>query len=242
MIYTEKFKMGLKDIGKDNKIKNIAILEYLEDIGAYQSDLIGYGAEYTNKTGSGWVVLDWKLKVIERPVYGDILEIKTWGRAMNKALAYRDYEIYNQKGKLCAIATSKWTMFNIKKGKIVKIEDEVIKKYAPEEKCVFENKIIEKIKIPDINDSTKTTKYKVNRKDIDINGHMHNLYYLDLVYEALPEEIYNTENFDNVRIHYKTQIKLNEELCCLYTFEDGKHKVSIYNEDKTVLHAIGELW
>ena len=38
MIYTENFKMGLKDIGKDNKIKNRAILEFLENIGAYQSD------------------------------------------------------------------------------------------------------------------------------------------------------------------------------------------------------------
>ena len=29
MIYTEQFKTGLKDIGKDNKIKNRAILEIL---------------------------------------------------------------------------------------------------------------------------------------------------------------------------------------------------------------------
>ena len=117
MIYTEKFKMGLKDIGTDNKIKNIAILEFLENIGAYQSDLIGYGAEYTNRTGFAWVLLDWKLKVLNRPAYGDILEIKTWGRAMNKVSSYRDFEIYNQKGELCAIATSKWAMVDIKKEK-----------------------------------------------------------------------------------------------------------------------------
>ena len=32
MIYKEKFKLGLKDIGKGNKIKNRAILECLENI------------------------------------------------------------------------------------------------------------------------------------------------------------------------------------------------------------------
>ena len=31
MIYTEKFKIPLKDIGKDNKIKNRAVLEILEN-------------------------------------------------------------------------------------------------------------------------------------------------------------------------------------------------------------------
>ncbi len=242
MIYTENFKMGLKDIGKDNKIKNRAILEFLENIGAYQSDLVGYGAEFTNKTGLAWVLLDWKLKVLKRAVYGDILKIKTWGRAMNKASSYRDFEIYNQKGELCAIATSKWAMVDIKKGKIVKLSEEIIEKYEPEEKSVFENKILEKIEISKEDNTYKTTKYKVNRKDIDLNGHMHNLYYLDLVYEALPEDIYINETFDNVRIHYKKEIKPKEILNCDYIFENEKHKVCIYNEDRTILHAIGEVW
>ncbi len=49
------------------------------------------------------------------------------------------------------------------------------------------------------------------RKDIDINKHMHNLYYLDLAYEALPDEIYNKRPFDYVRITYKKEIKLGEK-------------------------------
>ncbi len=40
MIYKETFKPGLKDIGKDNKIKNKAILEFLENIAAYHSDYV----------------------------------------------------------------------------------------------------------------------------------------------------------------------------------------------------------
>ena len=71
---------------------------------------------------------------------------------------------------------------------------------------------------------------------------MHNLYYLDLVYEALPEDIYINETFDNVRIHYKKEIKPKEILNCDYIFENEKHKVCIYNEDRTILHAIGEVW
>lgn len=45
MIYTENFKMSLKDIGKQNKIKNRAILEILENIAGYQSDYVGFGAQ-----------------------------------------------------------------------------------------------------------------------------------------------------------------------------------------------------
>ena len=44
MIYKEKFKTGLKDIDKNNLIKNRAILEIFENIGSYHSDLVKFGA------------------------------------------------------------------------------------------------------------------------------------------------------------------------------------------------------
>ena len=47
---------------------------------------------------------------------------------------------------------------------------------------------IEKINMPDNFDTTM--EYTVKRRDIDLNFHMHNLYYLDLAYEVLPEEVY----------------------------------------------------
>ena len=54
-----------------------------------------------------------------------------------------------------------------------------------------------KIKVPE--DYEREIEYNVNRRDIDLNGHMHNLNYLDLAYEALPEEVYNKRPFNDVK-------------------------------------------
>lgn len=210
MIYTENFKMSLKDIGKQNKIKNRAILEILENIAGYQSDYVGFGANETVKTKIAWVLLDWKLEVIKRPTYGQTLQVKTWGRNMNKFFTYRDYEIYDENNELCIIATSKWTLLNIEKRKMVRLTEELIEKYKPEEKSVFLDEKLDKIKIP--TKFISNIKYKVIRKDIDLNKHMHNLYYLDLAYEALPEDVYAKRLFDNVRITYKKEIKLRRHI------------------------------
>ena len=239
MIYKEKFKMGLKDIDKNNLLKNRAILEYLENIGSYHSDVAGYGAEYTGKTGIAWVLLGWKLKVLKRPQYGQELEIHTWAKLGSKVATFRDFEIYDNNQNLCAIATSKWTMVDIRKGKITKIDDEVINAYKVESKNVFQKLELEKLKIPSNFDYK--TEYTVKRKDIDINGHMHNLYYLDLAYEALPEEIYEKRPFDNVNIQYKKEIKLGEKVICKYAKVENKYNVTIFSEDEKNVHAIVEL-
>jgi len=240
MIYTEKFKIGLKDIGKENKVKNRAILEFLEDIGGYHSDLVGYGVNEIEETKVTWILLDWKLEVIDRPAYGEELEIHTWGRGMYKFFTYRDYEIYDKNQKLRAKATSKWALINIENGRLARLTEEIINKYLPEEKSVFPERELDKVEVPD--DSNSTLEYTVIRKDIDLNKHMHNLYYLDLAYEALPEEVYETRPFSNVRIVYKKEIKLGDEIVCNYTKRDNKNVVTIKSKDDKIVHSIIELY
>lgn len=240
MIYKEKFKLGLKDIGKDNKIKNRAILECLENIGSYHSDIAGYGANDTKRTKVSWILLEWKLEVLDRPTYGDELEIHTWARGINKFFTYRDYEIYNKDNKLCAIATSKWALINIETGKLTRLTEEIINKYNPEDKYVFSKPDMEKLEIP--NESDSVLEYTVIRKDIDINKHMHNLYYLDLAYEALPEDVYEQRPFNNVRITYKKEIKLGDVVKCEYSQLNNKYYVVIKSEDEKIVHAIIELY
>lgn len=239
MIYQEKFKMGLKDIGKDNKAKNRALLEFLENVAAYHSDFVKYGANDTIETNVSWILLDWKLQVIKRPQYGEILTIKTWGRKMKKFFTYRDYEIYNEAEELCAIATSKWTLIDIQKRKMARLTEKIIDRYKPEEKSVFTETELDKLEVPQ--KFLAEMDYTVIRKDIDINMHMHNLYYLDLAYEVLPQEVYDKRPFDNVRIMYKKEIQLGDTVKCHYTKKENKHIVVIDSKEGKVLHSVIEL-
>ena len=240
MIYKEKFKIGLKDVWTKDEVSNIAILEYLEDVAAYHSDSVGIGINTTEETHLNWLLLDWELEVLKRPRYGQVLDIHTWSRGIEKFYAFRDFEIYDEENNLCAIATSKWLLVDSKTGKIARVKPKIADKYQSEtEKAVFKDKKIEKIKEPKeyISEVTYTTR----RRDIDVIGHMHNLYYLYLAYEALPEEEYNKRPFKHVRIQYKNQIKLGETVKCKYTKENEEKIVVMKSEDDKTLHAIIKL-
>ncbi len=240
MIYQENFKIGLKDIGIKNEVTNIALLEYLEDVAAYHSDSVGYGINSQKETKVSWILLNWKLKVIKRPKYGQILTIRTWSRKIVKCCAYRDFEIYDENHNLCVIATSKWLLISSLTGKIAKVEETMANRYESEtEKSVFQEAITEKLKEP--KNYKNSIIYNVKRKDIDIIGHMHNLYYLDLAYEVLPEEVYKQRPFNEVEIMYKREIKLGDTVIGKYSYENDKHIVVIQSQDEKTLHAILEL-
>ncbi len=239
MIFKCSFKTGVKDIGKDNLIKNKSILEMFENIGGYHSDLAGFGANDIQRTKLAWILLGWKLKVLNRPKYGQDIRIETWGRDAEKLHTCRDFEMYDGQGTLCAIGTSKWALLNIETNRITKL-DGIMENYELEDKSVFENRELEKIKVPET--FSNEVEYTVKRRDIDINGHMHNLYYLDLAYEALPEEIYQKRPFNEIQIQYKKEIKLGDTLKCKYAINDNKHTVCIYSQDEKILHALVTLF
>lgn len=235
----KKYTLGLTDVGRKNKISNKAIIKMLEDVGGIESEKAGYGLNEIEENHLSWILLAWKVKVLRRPIYNEEVIARTWARDGNKIFTYRDYEIYDSNGNLCVIATSKWTLVDIRTLKLVGISEEVRSKYTFFNKSVFEEEI-EKLKEP--KSIIKENDYKILRSQIDVNRHVHNLYYLDIAYEILPEDIYYGEEKDNIEITYKKQIKLNDDIMCKYTIEDGKDIVTIKSKDNKVLHAIVRLY
>ena len=239
-IYKCKSRIGLEDVGYSNKITNKAIIKILENAGGMHSESLNLGLNSIEITGFSCILLGWKVKVIVRPRYNEELTVNTWGRESNRAFTYRDYELYDESGNLCIIATSKWAIVDIKNGHLAEITPELIEPYKCEEKKVFNSDYSFKLKEPETID--REIRYKVQRRDIDINKHVHNLYYLDFAYEALPEEIYENCEFNNIEIMYKRQTKLNDEIKCLYTKDGEQNIVTIKSIDDNLLHAIIKLY
>ena len=237
MIFKEEFTIGVRDVQNGNLATNKAILGYMEEIASTHSAKVGFGLLDIHTKKKAWILMDWKLKVISRPKYGEKIIINTWARPIeNKLSTYRDFEMYDTKNNLLALATSKWVLFDLEKNRITKIEEELLSVYNPENKYVFENPMLEKIKEPD--EYINSINYEVRRTDIDVNNHMHNLNYLDLAYEALPKDVYDKGNLNNVRIMYKHQICLGDSVECYYTFYENNHVVCIKNSKSGNIHAI----
>ena len=238
MIIKHSFEIGFQKVGNSNKLTNSAIIGMLEDIAGMHSNLVGYGMNDIQETGLTWVLLNWKIRVFSRPLYGETVNVETWSRKSVKIYCYRDFRIFNSKGELIAIATSRWILLNAKTMAIHKITPEVLDRYNSEDIAVFENEPeVDKITCPDVSPSNEFS-YVISRRDIDINQHVHNLCYLDFAYEALPEEVYKNVEFNSIEILYKKEIKYGEKIKCFYYLSNNEHYISIKSEDESTIHAI----
>lgn len=237
MIYSSNYKIGLDDIGVNNEISNKAILRIMEDVSGFHSASIGYGLFEIETKKRAWMILDWKMKVIKRPKYMDEIKAETWSRKVERLYAYRDFQLKDKDGNIIAIATSRWIFVDTDRRRPVRLTADISDLYESEpDKCVFEEEI-EDVKCENY---LFEKDYYIQRRDIDMNEHMHNLNYLDMAYEILPEDIYKNKVFDNVRIVYKKEIVYGEKVECYYSQENDRHIVTAKSNDK--INAIIELY
>lgn len=227
--------VGLRDINSLQELKNTSLLSYLENVACMHSEMAGFGVTTMHETKRTWVLLSWKIKVLKRPKFNDNLRIKTWSRCIEKFYAYRDFEVYNNNELVC-IATSKWVFIDIEKEKLIKVPDDIASRYNPEsEYKVFEEKDLPKLSSPENN--LREIKYKITRNMIDVNNHLHNIYYMDIALEALPSDISISNEFNEFEIMYKKEVKLGENVRAIYSKDDEYHYVTIKSENNE-LHAI----
>lgn len=236
-IYSDNFRVTLSDIDENNKLSNKGILRILQEIAAMHSNMVGFGLNDIESTSLFWILLNWKLQVFSRPTWNTNLKVKTWPTRHTQIGFYRDFEVLDESNNLVAIATSKWLLFDFKKGCICKISKDIEAKYHKEiDKNIFDTPLVEKLVEPI--DSVYVSKYTVCKRDIDSNHHVNNLNYLDFAYEALPE----IKDFKNVEIMYKRESKLGDILNLYYSKNTSDNYVVIKNSKDNKLNCIVKLY
>lgn len=238
MFLEREFFVGLSEIGFENKVTNRSLLAYCENMGGIHSDIAGLGLLDAPKTRKGWVLLNWKMKIFERPLYGTTLKVRTWSKGNDRLYAYRDFEIMDEKENIVAIVTSRWVLIDLDKKHFIKFTDFPIEHlYEKEDKSVFD---IDFPKVIEPSNYIKSCEILVTNDLIDTNEHVHNLNYINFANQLLDVDIEN--KCSNIEIMYKKETKAGEIVKCFYAYENNIHYVVIKTEDESNIHAIIKLF
>ncbi len=235
-IFEHDFLINFDNIKKDGKLSEISLLNFLINIAGMHSDTVGYGLKDIPKTDITFLLIAWKVKIFERPSCLEKIHIKTWANAFYKVTCTREFEVYNQEGKLIAIASTKWAMIKVSTHTLTKIDHEIMDAYQNIDKKVFQGEI-EKLSEPEKIDNSFS--YKIQRRDIDTNNHVNNLKYLEIGMESIPEEIYENFSYTNLEVMYKNECKLGYEIICNFSkISEDESYVVIRSKDLSKLHCI----
>lgn len=231
--YSEKYKIKYSDVDRNNNCKLSRVLDLFQDIATSHSDTLGYGSKKMLEDNLGWLVTGWKFNVDEMPKVDEIIEIRTWSRGVKGLTAKRSIEFLNEKEDSIVQVDSNWVLYDLKENKITKPNEERMSKYGVNDRVVIDE--IKHTNIKEINGSLISEEIvRIQRRDIDTNGHLNNSRYMDYILESLPSDIYNNLVIGEVEIKYKKQIFENEEIVISTYKEENSLTVVLKNKDSEI--------
>ena len=182
-----------------------------------------FGMTYLNTIHKTWVLSRLALELDELPVEHTPLCIETWVENALKFFTKRNWCIKSEDGeKVYGYGKSVWAMIDTETREpqnILAVNDGKILDYIyPEKPCDIKD--VSRVKTPEMTDNTA---FKVKYSDLDVNGHLNSMKYVEHVLDTLPAEHYNKFRVKRIEIAYVLEAHFGEEIRIYNKVENGTH-------------------
>lgn len=209
-MYYQDYYIHTYEVDKDKRLKLSALLNYFQDAMVHNADSFGAGTDFYQSIGLLWVLIDYEIDIIELPLGKTTVTCGTLPYSFKRFFAFRKWEMRNKDNKLIAKAKGKFVLMDVNTKEIVAPKKDII--------SMFKYSLEEAYAIPFSNNKKLTSEVVYNNRDtvktsyIDINVHMNNVYYMIVAHNNIPHELLDEYFIQKIRITYKKESIIGEEL------------------------------
>ncbi len=234
-MFLKKYELRYGDLGENKNVKISTVLELLQDISIAHSGAAGFSLNKLYAQSNAFLLQGWRVKFIEPLSSRSDIEVKTGIMKIRKVEAIRKYEI-RQDGQLKIIATAVWFMVDTDKMKIVNIPDNLQDAYEsvnePDNGLSF-------VKLKPAKDLSLLGDTKVERRDIDTNGHMNNVKSVDAALEFISDKMEIAE----LQVTYRRELFRGSTVQIYGKTSENDYYAELKNESGetcVLVHALGK--
>ncbi len=231
----QDFLVRLEDTGASFQLSNKGFVTMLTNLACLHGNRIGQGLMDREKCHLSWMVVGWRLVVDHRPRLSETVHGRTWASGYGRLQTTRDFLLYDQQGQAAAKATSSWLVLDEHNTRVLRMTPEIVEPYGPEtDRQNFPGYAFPR-EAPAFTPE-RTVTVQVTRAMIDCNDHVHNVAYLDLFAEALPEDE-DMDRFNDLTLVYRREIRPRQRVTAVYGRAGEERVVLLKEADKDQVHA-----
>lgn len=188
------------------------------------TELLGMGRDKTLDKGLLWVVLSLHLKVHRLPVYDETIHVECYPGSMLHYFFPRQLLLKDKEGNVLVEGNSMWGLIDEKDRELVDPKEYGI--IIAGEDRPDQLPPLMMIPMPMLSQSAS---FNATYSLCDINGHLNNASYIDLMMDLLPLEEISAKHPKELCVTFKKEVPLGEKLILKYGTNQGSYYFSSPN-------------
>ncbi len=237
---TREFEVMLYDSGPDKRATVRSLFNYMQATADFHSRSLGTSlGDFADKNLT-WVYSRYYTRIIAMPCIYEKIFCETWRSGLDRQFVRREFNIFSSKGEKLAEAAASLALIDLNNRNPVEIPGFIKDQFEPEKGFALDYDFpsIEKI---DNHDYKYTT--QVRCEDIDINRHMNNASFAQILFESVADNFKNRLELASMDINFRGEAFAGDFLECMIKQEDAGvflHKIIAGNGKKVILNARSE--
>lgn len=207
------------DVDFLGKAKLSAVQRVFQSAAAADCKRLGMGTARLGEKNQGWIISRMRYKFERMPRLDDCLTFETWQTPPGNCEFIRVLRIADENGAVVAEGVSRWCIIDIPTAKPVLSADTDYDRSLP-----FDEDNPFKDGLKRLNDDGEwdfAFEEKIRLSKIDVNRHLNNTRYFDLVFDCFQTGEYEKVEIEGFQMDFRSQVKVGETIE-VYRRQDGR--------------------
>ena len=242
-VYELDFKIRSYEIDFRGYLNPVTLFFMLQEAASSHASTASADIYDLMKKNKTWMLSRLRVVVNKYPRWKDEIRIFTWPVKVHRLFAIRDFLITDSTYNVLAKSTSSWLVIDLKRRKPVKVDEYINRMYLkPDFRAI--NQFLDRPDIPVLR-YEDSGKGMVKLADIDINGHMTSMKYIEKIVDNFDESTKKENYLKELLIYFKAEALLNDQLIFYIAKGVGKdeffHKI-VREKDEKELCVAKTVW
>ena len=199
------------ECGPDGSATMASVCNWLQEAASLNAEAMSFSKSNFEAAGENisWVLTRLKVRMSRFPRWGETVSILTFPRGGRRIVAYRDFALAGAEGEELGRATTEWMIIDLASRKLVAIPEGVFAAANTVREPVFGTEPLAKLHRDCREAAADALVFRARRGDIDLNGHVNNVHYVEWLMEGRPDAAGPCRELDIV---FKSETLAGEEV------------------------------
>ncbi len=236
--YDETFTLRPRDCDLNEKWRPSAILETMQDTAGAHSTLLGCGREKLVRNNIVWVLSRCELHMDRYPAVGEKITVHTFPTPTRICFFPRYYVFTDSQGDMIGKAGSLWLLLDLGTRRMLPPGD--IGKLIPDNKDLSVPMNLPAT-VGKLQGEELISEYRPVYTDLDVNGHVNNTRYADMLCNALGIALMKEYEPDHIILNYNHEVLPDHTVKLRRILKGNEYRLSGIVNDTTAFDIGGTL-
>ena len=204
-----EFKVRSYECGPDGRATFPTVCNYLQEAAGEHAEQLGFSKSNFAAEGENisWVLTRLRVRMSRLPVWQETVLVETYPRGGRRITAHRDF-VLRVGDETIGVATSEWMIIDLQSRKVVPVPAFVYGLVNDVRPPVLGAEAFTKLHWTCREDAGEM-RFRARRGDIDLNGHVNNVHYVEWLLETLPD---GTGPVRELELVFKSETRKGDEV------------------------------